>query len=168
MAGLIELNTWQIIFNISNTVILFLVLRHFLFEPVKKFMDERTNGIQETLDIAEQKNIEAQKLSEECRLKLEKAHDEGREILKNSTQNAEKKAEEIIILAKEDAKKIKDKAQKDIEQERERTVQSLKGDVASIAILAAGKIINKTIDENDNRNLIDEVINEIGDERWSS
>lgn len=168
MAGLIELNTWQIIFNISNTVILFLVLRHFLFEPVKKFMDDRTNGIQETLDIAEQKNIEAQKLSEECRLKLEKAHDEGREILKSSTQNAEKKAEEIIILAKEDAKKIKDKAQKDIEQERERTVQSLKGDVASIAILAAGKIINKTIDENDNRNLIDEVINEIGDERWSS
>ena len=168
MAGLIDLNVWQIIFNITNTVILFLALRFFLFKPVKKFMDDRTNGIKDAIEDAEQKNIEAAKLNQEYLLKLEKAHDEGRDIIKNSTKNAEKKAEEIIISAKEDAQKIKIKAQKDIEQEREHVVQTIKGDVASIAILAAEKIISKTIDEDVNRNLIDEVINEIGDERWSS
>lgn len=168
MAGLIDLKAWQIIFNIANTVILFLVLRHFLFHPVKRFMDERTNSIKESIESAEQKNMEAEMMSQEYRAKLEKAHEEGREIIKNSTKNAEKKAEEILSDAREDAQKIKAKAHKDIEQEREHTVQTIKGEVASIAILAAGKIINKTIDEDVNRNLIDEVINEIGDERWSS
>lgn len=168
MAGLIDLKVWQIIFNITNTVILFLALRHFLFQPVKKFMDERTNGIKNAIEEAEQKSTEAAKLNQEYHMKLEKAHEEGREIIKNSTKNAEKKAEEIIESAREDAQRIKSKAQKDIEQEREHTVQTIKGDVASIAILAAEKIINKTIDEDVNRNLIDEVISEIGDERWSS
>lgn len=168
MAGLIDLKVWQIIFNITNTVILFLALRHFLFQPVKRFMDERSNSIQEAIETAEQKNIEAEKLNEEYKTKLEQAHEEGREIIRNSTKNAEKKSEEILTAAKEDAQKIKAKAYKDIEQEKEHTVQTLKGEVASIAVLAAEKIINKTIDEDVNRNLIDEVINEIGDERWSS
>lgn len=39
MAGLIELNVWQIIFNITNTIILFIALRHFLFKPVKAFIE---------------------------------------------------------------------------------------------------------------------------------
>ncbi|MGL5256691.1 MAG: F0F1 ATP synthase subunit B [Proteocatella sp.] len=168
MAGLIDLKVWQIIFNIANTVILFLALRHFLFQPVKRFMDERTNSIQEAIETAEQKNIEAEKMNQEYKMKLEQAHEEGREIIRNSTKNAEKKSEEILTAAKEDAQNIKAKAYKDIEQEKEHTVQMLKGEVASIAVLAAEKIINKTIDEDVNRNLIDEVINEIGDERWSS
>ena len=54
------------------------------------------------------------------------------------------------------------------ELEKANASKSIKGEVASIAVMAAGKIINKTIDADTNRNLIDEVINEIGDERWSS
>ncbi len=168
MAGLIDLKAWQIIFNIANTVILFLALRHFLFKPVKEFMDNRTNDIQETIDIAEEKNREAEKLNAQYQEKLAKAHDEGREIVKTSTKHAEKKAEEIITAAKEDVQRIKAKAHKDVEQEKENATKSIKGEVASIAIIAAGKIINRTIDEETNKDLIDEVINEIGDERWSS
>lgn len=168
MAGLIDLKVWQIIFNITNTVILFLALRHFLFKPVKAFMDERTATIQESIDAAETKEKEAEQLNEEYRKKLETAHEEGREIVKNSTKHAEKKAEEIIIAAREDIVRMKSKAHKDIELEKEHASKSIKGEVASIAIMAASKIINKTIDEDTNRNLIDEVINEIGDERWSS
>lgn len=168
MAGLIDLKVWQIIFNIANTVILFLALRHFLFKPVKEFMDNRTNSIQESMDTAEEKNIEAERLNIQYKEKLEKAHEEGREIVKNSTRHAEKKADEIINIAKEDAQKLKAKANRDLEQDRENAAKAIKGEVASIAIIAAGKIINRTLDEKANQNLIDEVINEIGDEKWSS
>ncbi|MGB5822507.1 MAG: F0F1 ATP synthase subunit B [Proteocatella sp.] len=168
MAGLIDLKVWQIIFNIANTVILFLALRHFLFKPVKEFMDNRTNSIQESIDTAEEKNKEAERLNVQYQEKLAKAHEEGREIVKTSTKHAEKKAEEIIIAAKDDVQRMKAKAHKDVEQEKENAAKSIKGEVASIAIIAAGKIINRTLDEETNKNLIDEVINEIGDERWSS
>jgi len=168
MAGLIDLNVWQIIFNITNTVILFLVLRHFFFKPVKEFMDNRTNSIQESIDAAEEKNKEAEMLNAQYQEKLAKAHEEAREIVKISTKHAEKKAEEIIIAAKDDVQRLKAKAHKDVEQEKANAAKSIKGEVASIAIIAAGKIINKTIDEETNKDLIDEVINEIGDERWSS
>lgn len=168
MAGLIDLNVWQIVFNITNTIILFIALRHFLFKPVKSFMDERTRTIQESVEAAEEKNKEADRLSEEYRKKLEISHEEGREIVRNSTKNAERKSEEILSETKEEIARMKSKAHKDIELEKESASKSLKGEVASIAVMAAGKIIKKTIDENTNRNLIDEVINEIGDERWSS
>lgn len=168
MAGLIDLKVWQLIFNILNTLILFLALRHFLFKPVKEFMDKRTNEIQSSIEAAEKMNEEAEGLYQEYNKKLQSAHDEGREIVRNSTKNAERKSEEILTQTKEEVIRLKEKANKDIELEKQSVINSLKEEVAGIALLAAESIISKSMDSDTNKSLIDEVIKEIGDEKWSS
>lgn len=168
MAGLIDIKVWQIIFNILNTVILFLALRHFLFKPVKEFMDKRTNEIQSSIETADKLNQEAESLHLQYDQKLQTAHEEGREIVRKSTQNAERKADEILINAKEEVQRLKVKANKDIELEKQKAIDSLKGEVAGIALLAAEKVISKSMDDDTNKNLINDVIKEIGDEKWSS
>ena len=71
---------------------------------------------------------------------------EGQEIIKQATLRAEQKSNEIISTAKEEANILKERASKDIAQEKEKVMNELKNDISSIAILAASKVIEKDID----------------------
>lgn len=168
MAGLIDIQLWQVIFTIVNVLILFWFLKRFLFVPVKTMMDNRTKSIEDSIHDAEQKNQDAQQMLDEYQLKISDAHIEGREIVQKAAATAEKRADEIIVQAKDESQKIKDRAYKDIEQEKDKAFRSIKNEVAEIAVLATEKLINKTLDKDADKTLIDEVINEIGDEKWSS
>lgn len=168
MAGLIEVQMWQVIFTIINVLILFWYLKRFLFVPVKTMMDNRTKEVGDSILMAEAKNKEAEQMLEEYKLKIADAHVESREIVQKATINAEKRADEILTQAKDESQKIKDRAYKDIELEKDKAFRSIKNDVAEMAVLATEKLIGKTIDPDTNKTLIDDVINEIGDEKWSS
>lgn len=168
MAGLIEVQMWQVIFTIINVLILFWFLKRFLFVPVKTMMDNRTKEVGDSILMAEAKNKEAEQMLEEYKLKIADAHVESREIVQKATINAEKRADEILTQAKDESQKIKDRAYKDIELEKDKAFRSIKNDVAEMAVLATEKLIGKTIDPDTNKTLIDDVINEIGDEKWSS
>ena len=168
MAGLIDLQLWQVIFSISNVLILFWFLKRFLFVPVKTMMDNRTNEIADSINQAEQKNLEVDKILAEYSQKISEAQVEGREIVQKASLNAEKRAEEIVEQAKDESQKIKERAYKDIELEKDKAFRSIKNEVADMAVLATEKLIGKSLDKDSKKNLIDEVINEIGDEKWSN
>lgn len=168
MAGLVDLQLWQIILTICNTIILFLVLRWKLFTPVKEFMENRSKEIELSIVQAEQMKKDASDILENYQTKISEAQTQGREIIEDARKNAQKRADEIIQSASEESAKIKEKALKDIEMEKEKALRSIKGEVADMAMLATEKLINKSIDGEASKNLIDEVINEIGDEKWSS
>lgn len=167
-AGLIDIQSIQMILTIVNMLILFFALKHFLFKPVKEFMDKRTNDIQSAIDTADRKNREAESKLMEYQDKLASAQSESREIIEKAKAVAQNRADEILEQAKAESGKMKERALKDIELEKEKALRNLKGEVADMAILATEKLIAKSIDSQTNKNLIDEVINEIGDEQWSS
>ena len=73
--------------------------------------------------------------------------EEVKEIIKQATLRAEQKSNEIISTAKEEANILKDRASKDIAQEKEKVMNELKNDISSIAILAASKVIEEDIDQ---------------------
>ena len=168
MAGLVDLNLYQIIATICNTIILFLILRWKLFTPIKEFVDNRTKEIEDSITQAEKMKKDAGEILESYQSKIAEAQIHGREIIEDARKNAQKRADDIIQSANDESSKIKEKAYKDIEMKKEKAIRSIKGEVADMAILAAEKLINKSIDEQSGKNLIDEVINEIGDEKWSS
>ncbi len=168
MAGLIDIQMWQIIFTITNVLILFWFLKKFLFVPVKTMMDNRANEIADSINQAAQKNIQADALVTEYGKKLAEAQTEGREIVQKASITAEKRAEEIVNEAKDESQKLKERAYKEIELEKDKAFRSIKNEVAQMAVLATEKLINKTIDKDTNKSLIDEVINEIGEEKWSN
>ncbi len=166
MAGLMEVQMWQVIFTIINVIILFWFLKKFLFLPVKTMMDNRTNEIANAITSAEEKNREADRILAEYSHKISEAQIEGREIVQRASITAEKRAEEIVEQAKDETQKIKDRAYKDIELEKDKAFRSIKTEVADMAVQAAEKLIGKTLDKDTDKNLIDEVINEMGEEKW--
>lgn len=167
-AGLIDLQLWQIIFTIGNVLILAWFLKRFLFVPVKTMMDKRTSEIAATIAEADQKNAEAEQILASYQSKIAEAQSESRDIIQKAQGTAEKRAEEILADAKAESQKIKERAYKDIELEKDKAFRSIKGEVAEIAVLATEKLLGKTIDKDTNQSLIDAVIGEIGDETWSS
>lgn len=166
MAGLIEVQLWQVIFTIINVLILFWFLKKFLFVPVQTMMNNRTNEIANSITSAEEKNREADRILAEYSQKISEAQIEGREIVQRANITAEKRAEEIVEQAKDETQKIKDRAYKDIELEKDKAFRSIKTEVADMAVQAAEKLIGKTLDKETDKNLIDEVINEMGEEKW--
>ena len=164
-AGLVEIN-WTLAFQIVNTIILYVILKKLLFKPVTEFMAARQNGIVESMQEAEGKNEQADKLMQEYQLKLAGVQDEGREIIKDASKRAEERANEIVNGAHDEASKIKERTEAEIKREQQKAVNALKNEVASMAIMAAGKIINKNLDVNEHNQLISEFIDEVGEAKW--
>ena len=155
--------SWELLFQIVNTIILFVVLKKILFKPVLNIIDARENGIKEAIATGEQAKNEGLALKAEYEQKLSLAKNEGQEIIKQATLRAEQKSDEIISIAKEEANSLKERANKDISQERQKVMNELKNDISSIAILAASKVIEEDIDQAKHEEMINKFIEEVGE-----
>ena len=98
-------------------------------------------------------------------IKISTAKAEGQEIIKQATLRAEQKETEIIANAKEEANQLREKASKDVEQERQKVMNEIKDEISNIAVLAASKVIEKDIDSNKHKELIDNFIKEVGESK---
>lgn len=165
--GLVEPG-WTFVFQIANTLILFLLLKKFLFKPVTEFMANREAEIAGEYESIAAKQMEADNIKEEYKEKLAKSQEEGREIVKVAATKAEAKADVIIKDAHTEVAELKHKAQKDIEREQVKAINSLKDEIADMAMLTAAKVIEMDIDGDSHKTLIDKFINEVGDTKWQN
>ena len=155
--------TWELAIQIVNTIILFWILRKILFKPVLNIIDSRENAIKLDIATGEQAKNEGLALKSEYEQKLAVSKNEGQEIIKQATLRAEQKSDEIISTAKEEATSLKERANKDIAQEKEKVMNELKNDISNIAILAASKVIEKDIDQAKHEEMINKFIEEVGE-----
>lgn len=158
----------SLIMQITATIILFLILRHFLFKPVTEFLNARKEKIANDLETANKNKEEAQNLKSEYEMKIEASKKEAQGIIEAARRRGEEVREEIIMEAKKEAEAIIEKARKEIEREREKAVEELKEEVVTIAMLAASKVIDKNLDINAHKEIINKFINEVGEAKWQN
>ncbi len=163
--GLVEFRL-EFFLTIFNMLVLFLFLRWKLFEPVTKFMNERTAKIEATIADADNVNSQANELKGQYEDKLAHIRDEELEILKRARIAAEERTAEMIKHAQQQIEDMKIKAQKEIDQEHEKAIMKLKDDIANLAILAASKIVDKELDQAKHGAMIDNIIESVGDVQW--
>ena len=153
-----------LIATLLNTLILFLVLKHFLFKPVNKILDERKEKVEKTYKVADDKLTEASRLETEYTEKLANAKAESAEIVKNATKRAQLRSDEIIAEAKTEASGLIVKANADIEKEKKRAVNQIKDEISDIALMVAEKVVEKEISPKDHERLIENFISEFGED----
>ena len=157
----IDLTT--ILGTIINTLILFLVLRHFLFDKVNAVLDSRKTEVAKTYQDADAALSNAKQLESEYTEKLSAAKEESAEIVKNATKKAQSRSDEIIAEARDEARGIVDKANADIEKEKKRAVNQIKDEISDMALSIASRVVSKEIDVKTHEKLIESFIDEIGD-----
>lgn len=149
-------------YTIVNIVVLFFILKAILFKPVTAFMEKRANNIKEMFESAQSSKEQAESMKADLKNQLDNAIEEAEKIINDARVRAEKQYEEILSKAKEDAKLLVEKAQRDIEVERKNTFDNLRAQIAGIALSAASKVIQKNIDSDTNKKLVQQFIDEVG------
>ena len=151
---------WTLGMFVITFIVLYLIMKKFFFKKVRAFMDARTQKVIDQFDSAEAAERQAEEHLAEYKSKLKSAEIERRGVLKDAKSLADIRAEQIIKEANEQAEEIVKQARSEMEQERALFNESMRDHVAALAILAAEKIIEKELDEEEHMHLIDEVLKE--------
>lgn len=151
-----------LITQVVTFIILLVVLRFVAYKPIMRMLDERSKRVKESVEQAEAVKAQSVKAEEELKKQMEVASREGQERI----TRAIKAGEDIKQKAEEDAKKEAEKliirARTEIQQERDAAVNEVRREFADLTVLAAGKVIEKSLDKEKHRELIDKVLEESG------
>jgi F-type H+-transporting ATPase subunit b len=139
-------------------VILFLVLRKYLFVPVLGVMEQREKEVVEALDAGERARDTLSRIEEERTRVLAEARDEGREAIQNSVREGEQARERILREAREEAHSVRQRARESAALEREEALLALRHQVVELALLAADQAVLSELDEEKHRRVVDEFI----------
>lgn len=158
----------SMILQLIATVVLFFILRHFLYKPVSKFMNDRKEGIQSDIDDAKALKSEAIELKSEYEFKINEAKTEGQKIIEDSRKRGEEIKQDIVNEARVEANSIMEKARVEIEREKEKALEEIKLQAGEMAILIASKVIDKNLDMNLQKDMIDKFVDEVGVDKWQN
>lgn len=159
----VGVNPWTALGTFCNMIITFLVLRHFLFQPVKKMIDDRQKEIDTLYSEAETARRQAKELEQQYQARLQDVRKESDTLLRQATARAHAREEEILSQAKQQAQAMRQSAEAQIAQEKKKAVNELKSEIGGIAMDIASRVVEREVSEQDHRALIDEFIAHVGD-----
>ena len=160
----ISVNLWQILISLINLFLLFLILKKFLFKPVKKVLEQRQKELDEQYAAAENAELQANEDRKAWEEKLSAADAQADAILQSATDNAKYRGDKMIAEAKERADGIIRTAQNEAELERKKAADGIKREIVEVSGVLTEKMLEREINAEDHRVLIDSFIEKIGDD----
>jgi F-type H+-transporting ATPase subunit b len=158
--GELGINPPVLITQVVTFIILLVLLRFVAYKPLMRMLDERSKRVKESMDQAEVVKQASLRAEEQVKQSLEAASREGQERI----ARAVKAGEEVKQKAQEDAKKEAEtlivRARTEIQKERDDAIAGVRREFADLTVLAAGKVIEKSLDKEEHRGLIDKVLEE--------
>ena len=146
---------WNIVWTFVNIIVLYLLLKLFLFKPLNRMMEKRSASIAATIDEANKKNEEADAIKAEYQQALQNAKDESKEFLKQARETAAAQSEGILEDARQQAASLLENAHKTIALEQEKALRNSSAEIAELAMLAASKVIEEKTDTDVDRKLVE-------------
>ena len=157
----ISVNAWAIVISLVNLVILTMILKRFLFTPVKKILDSRRAAIDEDYAQAKTAREEAEETRKSYEEAMAAAKITGDQIIADASRTAEYRSNEIVAQAREKASEIRRQAEADAVLERKKAEDEMKHEIANVSAQLTGKLLQREINEEDHRNLIDSFLNDL-------
>ena len=148
--------------TIVTFLIVLMLLKWKAWGPLMSVLDKRAEDIKNALSAADRAKEDAEKASQDYEELVQKAHAEAQKIIADSKAAGERVKNDIESVARENAEAMIGKATTQIEAESQKAIQEIKSSVIDLSIEAAEKIIEKNLNSEDNRKLIDQTLDGIG------
>lgn len=158
---MLELNPGLIFWTIVTFIAVLAILSKVAWKPLLHALTSREEGIRTAIQQAEEANAEAKKLVEENKRHLAQAEAHAQQAIREGREMGEKLKAEIVEKANASSRQMVEQAKEEIRREKDSALTQLRGEVADLAVIAAGKIIDANLDVNKHRQLVDSVIKEI-------
>lgn len=160
---MLGVNVWTALFTLANTIVLFLVMKKFLFVPVLNMIQSRQQEIDQLYEDARKAKQDATALESEYRQKLSAAKDTSERLVKEAVARGQSREEEILRQANMEAAAIMDKANADIAREKKKAINDAKNEISDLAMAIAGKVVGRELTAADQGKLVERFIDELGD-----
>jgi F-type H+-transporting ATPase subunit b len=139
----------------------FWILRKLAFPRIQEALEKRRRAIDESIQHAEQTRQEADKLLEEYRHRLKEAREQAEDILVRSRKAAEQFEAEVKAKSQKEHQEAMERTRREIEAETRRALDEIRKEVADLTIIATEKVARKSLNEDDQKRLIEEALAEV-------
>ena len=162
--SLVTVNPVTLIAQICNLFLTLAVVKIFFLDKIKAILDQRREAADKEITDAQAAKAEALDIKRTYEQNMKEAKAEAGSILERAQKTATVRSEEIIRQANEEAVAIREKASADIAQEKKKAINDAKDEIAGISLAIAGKVVGRELTADDQKDLIDSFINELGDQ----
>ena len=160
---LVGIIPWTFVAQICNLFIQMYLIKRFLFKPGHEILEKRRAAADAEIIQAEETKAKAEAIRAEYERNMQDARQKANEILDSARNTAAIQSEKILKEAQDQTFAMKNKAEKEIAQEKKKAVNEVKGEIGDMAVEIAGKVIEREINEKDHEKLIDEFISNVGE-----
>ncbi len=147
---------------------MFFLLSYLLFNPARDLLNKRRELIRKNMEDAAKERTDAINFKAEYDEKLKNAEKEAEAILSEGRKKALKREDEIVAEAKAEAARIMERADREIELEKSKMKDEVKQEMVAVATVMAGKFVAASLSDEQQAKLIDDALNEMGDDTWRS
>ncbi len=154
------INGSALIAQLVNFGILFLLLYFLAYKRILKMLDERSQKIKESMEQTEYIKQQAEHAEEESRRRIEAAAQEGQELVSRAVKAGDEARRQAQETARQEAEVLIARARSEIQRERDESIDELRKEFADLTILAAERVIERSLDKKAHRELIDKVLEE--------
>lgn len=162
---IISVNIWSILVSLANLLIMFLILKRFLFKPVQKMLAARRQQVDQIYQDAKENRDSAINMKQEYEARLATAREEADGLVRNAVQTAQRKGDAIVAEANSQASHLKQKAEQEIAQEKKQMLQDVRGEISDIAVSIASKVVEREVKKQDYDGFVDEFIKNVGEQQ---
>jgi len=159
------INVPVLITQVVTFIILLVILRFVAYKPLMRMLDERSQRIKESMDQAESVKEQSAHAEEEVKKQLFEASRQGQERIDKAVKAGEEMKQKAQEDAKQEAETLINRARGEIQRERDEAISDVRREFADLTVLAAGKVIDRTLDKEKHRELIDKVLEESSTEK---
>ena len=160
----ISVNLWQILISIANLLILFFLIKKFLYKPVQKMLASRQADLDKLYRAADEAKEKAEESKSYWKEKQDSADAEADAIMQKATDSAKWRSEKILDEAKDKAEGIIRQAETEAMLERKKATEGIKREIVTVSATLTEKLLSREINMEDHRSMIDSVIETIGDD----
>lgn len=160
-ASLLSPNLGLFVWIVVTFGVLLILLRKYAWGPITSALSERENRIQDSMDQAERALAEAKKVQADNTKARREAEAEAQRVLREAREEAERLRGEEVEKTKAKIQEMQENAQAEIEREKQSALADLRREVADLAIQAAEKILGENLDDNRQRKLVDDFIDDL-------
>ncbi|MCI6991185.1 MAG: F0F1 ATP synthase subunit B [Clostridiales bacterium] len=155
---------WEIIWVFVDLLILFLLMKKFLFGPVTKLLDQRAKGVTDTIEQAESQLAQAQQQKQAYTQQLAQARGEAAHILDQARKQAELNYNRRMEEAAQDVRRLNERAARQRQADQEAMLAETRRQVAGLVLLTTAKVSQRTLDGETDQAMLDELLEEVGNE----
>ena len=160
---IISINIWNTLISLLNLLLIYWIMKKFLFARVQKVMNERRQQVDKIYSDADESRTSAKQMKQEYETRLASARQEADTLIKTASQTAQRKSDQIVAEANTQASHVKQKAEEEIAQQKKQMLQEIRSEISELAVDIASKVVEREINQKDYDGFVEQFIQNVGE-----